>query len=143
MSKKKKYTLDFDEPEAYIMIGLSSHHPDYRLAWNINEVLDLQLEKADEWFYLVNKKGVTLSFHPYFLYLDEENLTQYYLIKNKHEGKYLTPEKPMLDYLFFSTNQFLLSEEEIIAKLKKGSSILGVFSLNSKELKSTENIIFD
>ena len=66
MGKQRKYTLSVDYEYNYEMIGICSHHNDYRLVWGINNVLDLSLEKADEDFIVVNKKGQNLSNHSLF-----------------------------------------------------------------------------
>ena len=56
MGKQKKHTLTLECEYDFEMIGICSHHSDYRLVWGINSVLNLNLEKADEDFIVVNKK---------------------------------------------------------------------------------------
>lgn len=143
MSKKKKHNLSIDEEETFDLVGISSHHQDYRLAWNLNEVLDIHLERADENFEVYSKKGAHLSSHPYFYFKDDENLITFYLIKNKYEGKFLIPEKPMIDYFLCILENYLWELKEICEKIKRGSSVLGVFPFEIDELKSSENLVFE
>jgi hypothetical protein len=143
MGKQRKYTLSVDYEYNYEMIGICSHHNDYRLVWGINNVLDLSLEKADEDFIVVNKKGQNLSNHSLYEFKDFENLIEYYLIKNKHEGKFLIPEKQNIDYFLFLCENHLGNLEQIIKNLKSVSSVLAVFNFNPEEFVSTENLIFN
>ena len=91
MSRKKKHTLTFDQDFEFDMIGVCSHHSDYRLVWGINDGVGLQLTKCDESYIVTNKKGEVISAHSMYEFVDEENRLEYYLIKNKHNGKFLIP----------------------------------------------------
>jgi hypothetical protein len=143
MSKQKKFILDIENTEPFEMIGIGCHFPDYRLAFNINESLDIQLAKEAQDFIIGNKKNPMISVHPYFVFKDDEFLVEYYLIKNKHLGKFLIPEHPMLDYFLFLTNNYHLDLEEIINKLRANQNILSVFAFDPEKIKSTENLIFE
>ena len=143
MGKQRKYTLTIDCNYDYEMIGICSHHSDYRLVWGINTVLNLNLEKADENFVVVNKKGQHLSSHSLYEFNDLENLVEYYLIKNKNEGKFLIPEKQDIDYFLFLHENYLDNTSELIQKLKSVSSVLAVFNFNPEEINSTENLVFN
>jgi hypothetical protein len=124
------------------MIGICSHHNDYRLVWGINDVLELHLSKAHEDFIVVNKKGTFLSQHSLYEYKDEDNLLEYYLIKNKHFGKFLIHEKPSIDYFLFIYGIDYEDLDGISQKLKQLSSVLAIFPLDPMEIESTENLIF-
>jgi hypothetical protein len=143
MAKQRKYILTLDYEYDYEMIGICSHHVDYRLVWSINETLKLQLAKAKEDFVVVSKKGQIPSQHSFFEFKDVENLVEYYLIKNKSEGKYLIPEKQDVDYFLFLREISLDDSIEFIKKLKTVSSILAIFQFNPEEIASTENLIFN
>jgi hypothetical protein len=143
MGKQKKYTLTLECEYDYEMIGICSHHSDYRLVWGINSVLNLNLEKADEDFIVVNKKGQHLSHHSFYEFKDSENLIEYYLIKNKNEGKFLIPEKQDIDYFLFLCENYLENTSEIIQKIKSVKSVLAVFNFNPEEIHSTENLVFN
>lgn len=143
MAKQKKHILTFDQEYDFDMIGICSHHNDYRLAWGINEQLAIGLIKADENFVATNKKGVRLSEHSYYEFRDPENLIEFYLIKNKHLGKFLIPEKPTVDYFLFIYENYLMDIESIVENLRLIPSILGVFVFDPEEFDSTENIVFN
>jgi hypothetical protein len=143
MAKAKKHILEFEQAYDFEMIGICSHHNDYRIAWGINEYLKIQLTKSDEDYLVVNKKGVKISQHSLYEYKDNENLIEYFLIKNKGQGKFLIPEKPSIDYFLFVYENYILDTEEIIEELRKVPSILGSYIFQPESIQSTENIVFN
>ncbi len=142
MAKKKKYTLTIDYEIDFDLIGICSHHNDYRLAWNINEKIGLNLAKCDEDYVLTDKKGEAVSNHSMYSFEDEENRLTYYLIKNKHQGEFLIPEKPSIDYFLFLHDNIAIELDELMNDLKSVPSILGVYEFDPVEIGSAENIVF-
>lgn len=142
MSKQKKHILAFEQEYDFDMIGICSHHNDYRLAWGLNEKLGIQLTKCEEDYVVVNKKGVKLSNHSLYEYKDTENLTEYYLIKNKHQGKFLIPEKPAIDFFLFLFENHILDPEVLVDQLREIQSVLGGYIFDPEEFDSTQNIVF-
>ena len=142
MIKPKKHILTFDQTYDFEMIGICSHHNDYRLAWGLNEKINIQLIKVDEDYVVASKKGVQLSNHSMYEFKDPENLIEYYLIKNKNQGKFLIPEKPSIDYFLFLFENHEWDVEDLVSELREIPSILGVFIFNPEEFSSTENLVF-
>lgn len=56
MSKRKKHILTFDDEPEFELIGICTHHSDYRLAWSMNEALGFHLAKCDD-YPVEDKKG--------------------------------------------------------------------------------------
>ncbi|GAB5417671.1 MAG: hypothetical protein Crog4KO_26570 [Crocinitomicaceae bacterium] len=142
MAKKKKYTLELDDDLEFDLVGICSHHSDYRLAWGINQELGLQLSKCDEPYCVTDRKGTVVSTHSMYEYTNESDRVVYYLIKNKHQGKYLIPEKPSIDFFLFLCDNWAVEISELMAGLKVVSSVLAVYPFDPDELKSAENIVF-
>jgi hypothetical protein len=65
------------------------------------------------------------------------------MVKNKVNGKYLIPEKPLIDYFIFLVENHLLDPFYFAQKLKDVSSVLGTFVFDPEEFESTENIVFN
>jgi hypothetical protein len=143
MKKPKKHVLILEQEFNFEMIGICSHHSDYRLAWNINEQLKIQLSKSETDYIAVNKKGEILSSHSQYEFRDIENLTEYYLIKNNQLGKMLIPEKPSIDFFLFLVENHSWDLPVLIQQLKNASSVLGSYVFDPKEVSSAENLIFD
>lgn len=123
------------------MIGICSHHNDYRLAWGMNEKLEIQLSKSEEDHIVISKKGNMQSTHSKYLFKDKENLIEYYLIKNKSMGKYLVPEKPTIDYFLFLYENHIWDLQELVNSMREIPSILGAFIFDPEEIDSTEHIV--
>lgn len=140
--KQKKHILSLDHEVDFELIGICSHHSDYRLAWGINQTLRLQLGKSDELFAMTNRKGQVISEHSYHFWFDEENNTEYYLIKNKCDGKIMLPEKAQIDYFLFVRDNVLLELEDVVEELKKINSVMAAYVFDPAALPSTEQIVF-
>ncbi|MES2588918.1 MAG: IPExxxVDY family protein [Bacteroidota bacterium] len=143
MSKIVRHTLAFENDYDYELIGICSHVSDYKLVWNINESLNFQLEKASNLFMVNTKKGTLASSHPYYFMNDEERRIEIYLIKNKHEGKFLIPEKQQIDYFLFVCNNMLHDLDMWLEKLKTIDCIMAAFSFQAQEFSSTQQIVFE
>jgi|SaaInl85LU_5_DNA_1037374.scaffolds.fasta_scaffold00986_9 hypothetical protein len=133
---KLEANVDFD------LVGICSHHPDYRLCWALNEQMSLRLTKANEPFCVSNKKGGVVSEHSFYEWFDETNHIEYYFIKNKGGGKYLIPEEPQIDYFLVLRENYLLDISELVADLKQNSGIITAFNLDVDTLKSADKLIF-
>ncbi len=139
MKKKKKLILDFEDEIDFELIGICSHHVDYRIAWDLNNTLEFHLERIEN-YPIYNKTGTITSSHSMYFYFDEENKTSFYLIKNKHAGNYLIPEKTSIDYFLIIYDNFILDLKEFIKKIKKTASVLGVYPFDPNDIASAKNI---
>lgn len=142
MAKKKKYTLLMETSVDFDMIGICTHHSDYRLAWGINDRLNIHLTKLDEDYVTYNKKGEEVSSHSMYGFYDKENRVDLFLVKNKSQGKYLIPEANTIDYFLFICENHSVDPEDLIRKLKQVNSILGAYSFEPEELSSAQNLVF-
>jgi hypothetical protein len=142
VSKTKKHILTLDQVYDFEMIGICSHHNDYRLAWGMNEKLGIHLEKSED-DYVVMRKGNVYSAHSKYIYRDPENRVEFYLIKNKGLGKFLIPEKPTIDYFLFLYENHIHDVEYLVNQLREVASVLGAFVFDPEEIESTENIVLN
>lgn len=143
MARPKKHTLSFEQLYNFDMIGICSHHSDYRLAWSLNNSLDLHLFKCDEEYMVTNKKGEIVSSHSMYECHDEEDRLDYFLIKNKAQGKFLIPEKPTIDYFLFLIDNVAVDVSQLLTQLKGINSVLGAFEFDPEEIGSAENLVFN
>ena len=73
MAKIQKHTLFLETDYDYDMIGICSHHSDYRLAWGINELFRLHLAKAEDLFEVNLKKNDKVNAAKFFRLSNTEN----------------------------------------------------------------------
>jgi hypothetical protein len=138
----KKQRLDVAYEIDFIVYGIVSVFRDYKLAWSLNNNLQIELVKG---------KDVKLQFVDYSLivtnFLFETENTQIRLIKNRSpENKsggrfYFVPEMPELDYFLIvkGTDEF---EGDVQESLRSIRGIEYVLKINIDNLKSQDNFIF-
>lgn len=129
---------DFDDYD-YKLIGISSHAPDYRLSWAINQSLNTQLIKSKEVELLKRGKQILFSC---FSFLDEETEKEYRLIANKNNKDLLIPEQKQVDFFLHLYDVTDEEFEEILVKIKRINIILICFEVNVANLKSKQNLVF-
>lgn len=142
MSKQKRHLLSLETSVDFELIGICSHHSDYRLVWGLNQELRLQLAKCDDLFAITNKKGQVVSEHSYYFWFDEENLVEFYLIRNKSDGKFLIPERNQIDYFLFVRENTILDVDDMLEQIKKINSVMAAYLFDPETLPSTEQIVF-
>lgn len=142
MSKRKKHILTFDDEPEFELIGICTHHSDYRLAWSMNEALGFHLAKCDD-YPVEDKKGQPQSEHSMYSFEDEEDRVLYYMIKNKSQGKLLIAECPSIDYFLFLCNNYAVDTEDLVKRIKEVPSVVAAFVFDPEELPSTELIQFN
>lgn len=142
MAKRKKHILSLEPEFDFDMVGICSHHSDYRLAWSINNKLGLQLCKCEDYL-MTDKKGEIKSSHSMYEFEDDTNRLNYYMIKNKCQGQYLIQEKPTIDYFLFLQDNNAIEIDELLADLKNVSSILAAYDFIPEEIASAENLVFN
>ena len=132
---RAEYEIDF------VLLGIVSAFRDFKLAWNLNHKLHLDL---------VKKKDLRLQFLDHeivasnFLYQTENS--QMWLIKNRshqmeeHEGRYLVPELTEMDYFLRISGAEI--DSDWLSSLRAITGIDYVYKIDLDQLKSKENFIF-
>jgi hypothetical protein len=134
-----EYEYNFD------LYGIISVARDYKLAWLINQALDLHLVKVkDVEISFISKQKLVIS-----NYLYETEHTQLRLLKNKSEVKesdkmnYLIPELNRFDYFIMKTGALGdYSDSDLINRIQNIKEIQYIVNLDIEMLKSKENLIF-
>ncbi len=145
------------EPEIdFELICISSHHRDYRLCWEINRNLKLDLKRIDEYFLGTKEKPGELFTQ--FMYSDVTDHSDFYLISNRciaesgemrpedlfptEDSVKLIPEMKQADYLLLIYGQ--LNEEDMKLledKLNGLSLVQAAWIQNVDELRSKYNLL--
>ncbi|MEZ4937770.1 MAG: IPExxxVDY family protein [Crocinitomicaceae bacterium] len=137
----KKIVLDLDEGFEYEVIGICTSMVDYRLAWEINQMLQLKMARSEEDYYKTNKKGEILSSHSLYEAIDEDQNTDYILVKNKSKGKLLIGELEMIDF-FLLVNDPRADVFEMSANLRSIEMIQTTVVVDVEEHKSFDQLVF-
>ena len=131
MPKNINQKLKLNE-ENYSLIGIVSTCKEYKLAWILNNILDISLAKEkDEKINLINNESINIS---HFLYRRKKMYLR--LISNKTTKSHLIASLSNFDYLVqFSPNLFEFSSFDIINKLKSNNLIQFANFVDTKLIK--------
>ena len=125
----------------FALLGIICHHRDYRLCMSLNNKLEINLSKQEEYVVFNNKRMEDQSFS-FYEYVNEED-DRYNLISNKCLKGFLLPEQNQIDYLFLiRCVRMKVDATEILKQLKQIPIILGAYKLDTSKLKSRENLVF-
>ena len=136
-----KLFLDLEFDFDFSLFGVSSHVANYRIAWGMNQLFEIDLERVDDvdLSFDSNKKG---SFSLY-RFDDEESYTTFHLLSNRCDTGYLIPELKQIDYFIqywgpMSVKELASFKEE----LRIIPSVLASIQIDPMELKSRNNLLF-
>lgn len=140
MSTKAKNTITIEYDYNFVMIGIVSTLPEYKIAWELNRILQQRF---------IRKPDIILNFKDGELclinYQAGKGNLQLELLKNKGELlnnsniKYLLPDFNKFDYFLKITG---FSEREIIDKLRNAGTFDYLQLLNISDSKHKENLIY-
>ena len=135
-----KLTLELEEDYDFELVGICSHAKDYRLSWEVNKALELDLEKDEN--YEINIKGDNQSYS-FFSFIDEENHVEYYLINNRCSNGILIPEEKKADYFLLIRGVLRGGQkEELINRVGEIKNVLTTYEIEVDQLKSKSNLLF-
>jgi len=135
-----KLTLEVEEDYDFELIGICSHAKDYRLSWEMNKALELDLVKGDN--YDLSVKGEKQSYS-FFNFIDEENWVEYYLINNRTVNGILIPEEKKSDYFLLIRGVLRGGQKESLVKgIAEIKNVLTTYEIEVKSLKSKSNLLF-
>ncbi|MEN8186549.1 MAG: IPExxxVDY family protein [Bacteroidota bacterium] len=153
----KILSFDYEYEHDYILIGVHTSLEDYRVAYFLNEALNLKFKRYKEDLDFESKE---CSFSLY-VYEDEVNYNTWSLINNKqyflededldpgnlfqNEPKvsYLIPEKNKVDFFIkISGNIDQGSLERILQKTKDIKNVITLYTVEPNKLKSKDFLIF-
>jgi hypothetical protein len=139
----KKAKLQIEPTFDFELLGIVSPIREYRMAWLVNQELELNLVKVDdlELEFLNSEK---LEIAQYFLSLPHGFIQ---LLKNKalnsaEQLAYLVPELKNLDYFLLvqdETEQLDLSS--FMEKLSRNPLVQSIVRIDISKLKSKENLL--
>ncbi len=137
---KKKIKLDFTENFDFYLLGISSFEKDYRLVWNINNHLGLQLSRTDN-HQAYNKKAGTEQGFLTYKYIEENTFVSYHLIANKSDEGYLLEELKNIDFFLLIQGE---ADEDLASRLRREISsienVQAVFQIEPETLKNRQRL---
>lgn len=139
----KKLKLDSCQDKDFTMIGISSHHKDYRIIWSINEKMGLHLVKLED-LKIFNDKKNEFQKHALFYYNEPQTFKTFYFFANQGEQGLLFPEQRQTNYFFLikgNVNQNL--KTEMVKSIYTIDIILTAHHIPLTSVKNTDNFLSD
>jgi len=136
-----KLLLELEYDFDFTLYGVSSHVANYRLAWGMNQLFDLDLERVDDidLSFGSSKKG---NFSLY-KFEDEESYSTLHLMSNRCSLGYLIPELKQMDYFIQYWGPMSNTElDQFKNELRNSPSVLAVIDIDTMALKSRNNLLF-
>ncbi len=137
MTRVKKIKLELDAEIEFPILGISTALSDYRLVWELNSSMDLSFQKENDCFMLPNKKREIKSYE-YYLHQNEDDLSKFFLVKNKQKGSVLFTQSEKLDFFLVMRENYIHSVDEFIQKLREINGVIAVFSFSSNDFEFSE-----
>jgi len=144
---KKKLLIENDYD--FFLFGISCSEKSYRLCFALNGKLSATFSKSKDmeiWGSASlgqDKNQKAQSRFPVFIFRDEEMFTDYRIIVNKSDSRFLIPEFKQADYLLMVQGGIPSSEKNnILRKIKEITFVQTAFEIDPKKIKSKENFVF-
>ncbi len=162
----QRLVLDMIEEDDYQLIAIHCSIPSYRLAFLLNQNIDVRFARKDKDIFF--EFSEMIACFPLYQYYDEYQYHTFNLIGNKYhtrvvrkaqnnEGlftttniesrhiiKYLIPELKNVDYLLkIETEGLQFPIKSLIAKMITIPQIITAYTVDYKQLKSKNNLIFE
>ena len=135
-----KMVLTIEEDYDFSLIGISCHTKDYRLCWELNKTLHIDLIRTAD--YEINKKSEKASFS-FYEFIDEANYLEFYLLSNRGKNGFLIPEQKKVDFFLMVRGNISESHtKDLIGKINSLSLVLTSFNIDPNLLKSKQNLLF-
>lgn len=159
-----KLLLDEDFKEKFSLVAIHCSEDAFKMAYLLNNHLGLRLvrEKVDLDY---SNEGLEVTF-PLFQYKNSVQYTSYYLVANKCKSMqanllssgglfgddisektittYLLPEFRKVDFFLKVFSEFsTIPLRKIIADINEIKQVISAYSLETENIKSKNNLIFD
>ena len=137
MSKK---TLSISEDYDFGLIGISSHAKDYRLCWELNQLMKLNLVKKEN----ISSRISEDPAFTHYIYDDDENHLHYHLIGNKSSEGYFTTEIKQADYfLLLQGDHAIDNATDCLPLINGAGTVLTAFEIDVLNLKTRDHFILE
>ena len=121
------------EPVLFTLLGISCHLRDYNLTYLLNEKLDLEFTKEEDF------QG-----YPFFFCRDENYFNAYYLLGNRGMESILLPDMKQADYLLLIGGPFKKVQKDRLLKNIQGiESVLMSFEIKIGTIRNFETMLND
>jgi hypothetical protein len=140
--KPVKQKLLIENDYNFFLFGISCPEKPCRLCYAMNRQLKASFSKIKDIEVQVQNQNSPLSFSV-FAFRDEEMFTDYRIIVNRNQNKFLVPEFKQADYLLMVQGEMPYYERKnILKKIKEVPFVQTAFEIDVLKIKSKESFVF-
>lgn len=136
---KNVLKIDYDDELDFLLFGIVSGFKDYRICYELNLALDINLARTQEHKLIVGKNNSELKYVR-FEYKDEYE-QQYILLCNRNEKQLLIPELNMIDFFLMIDPAEGIESDVVLKNIKNIQLVSTAFTLKPTALKSKHNLL--
>jgi len=134
------FKLDITYDDAFELMGIACHRPDYQLCWAINRALKWNLAWTED----VAMHTARGEMHfARFCHSEEDGSMHIDIVTNRMAGSYLVPEYPQVDFIVKYSSEIEAETGALTNALRKAEGVMGVFKLNKEKIKHLDYLIFE
>ena len=137
----RKLKLNYEPDYEFLLLGIVSYERDYRISWDINQNLELDLVRTEDHFIKLksSERGIYFSC---FIYEDEESYLNYKLLTNRADRGYLLEELRNIDYFIVITGEYDLNlAGNFRQRLMKLDTVQNCFILEPEKIKNSHRVM--
>lgn len=139
-AKRRRLEIAYDYD--FELLGLATSARSYKLAWDINKALRVNLVKKDDLKLSTREGDFFFAFYSHQSPINTVNLFRNRSNESETKGAYLVPEHPHLDYLLYARGNEEVKGSRLLELLREIPSIELVAFIPLAALKSKDNFIF-
>lgn len=138
----KKNILKIDSAYTFLVSGIVTPMPEYKLCWNLNHVLLADFYKTEDLTITIPELHVHQNFSR-FVYQEDVTMSTFWVLQNKYSGDYLLPEVKQADYILLIKGTYYINKLKAIEKkVRTIAEIQTTITLDVKKLKNKERLLF-
>ena len=138
----KKRRLEIEYNYDFELLGMASSARSYKLAWEINKALRVNLIKKDDLRMTTREGDYFFTYYSHQSSVNTVNLFRNRSNESDVKSTYLVPEHPHLDYILYAKGNEEVNGIRLQELLREIPSIELVAFLPLAALKSKDNFIF-
>ena len=134
--------FDTDEEFDFVLIGIVCQHKDYRLCYELNRQLEINLVREKDYEVSVARR-MNPALFSFFKYENDEQ-DFYYVFENKGKHAMLIPEQKQIDYFLMIRESFKrLNISDLVNSVKQIPVVLGAYPIEPRSLKSRDYFLLN
>lgn len=142
MSSKKVLKLDFEGEYDFLLLGLISGFRDYKLCFELNELLKLNFQRREDVILPTGRPGSTTR-HSYFD-CQGGDFETYHILSNRDKagtGFFIQEKKNIDFFLIISGASTNFDMKHLIKEIRSIDIVSGVYELNPYDIKSADSFL--